>query len=138
MNANEYIYIIQKMKKVSDKRKEQLVEYADIKYDMSKSDQRCVFTGLIIKTGCDFDIHHINGERENEHLVDRKYLFPCKRLYHNQYHDNSFNWLYRQEWYRGYLEFLKRGFPDLWDKEIYKPVRSGDMDMEWYFEQIEK
>jgi hypothetical protein len=119
------------MRKVSKKRAVELKEYSDIKKKiLSDGSLRCVFSGLPINS--DFDIHHINGERENEHLVDEQYLFPCLREYHTLYHNSTFKELIELEWYRGYLEFLKRYESSLWEKELYKPVKSGDKSLEWY------
>jgi hypothetical protein len=124
------------MKRISNKRKEQLSEYSTIKNDMMAYDKRCVFSGSLIKAGEDFDIHHINGERENEHLIDEQFLYPCKREYHTLYHSLSYDKLIDTAWYREFLSFLKRAHYDIWEKELYKPVKTGELSLESYMNLI--
>lgn len=118
------------MRKISKKREKELRAYSDIKETMKGMELRCVFSGIKI-TG-DFDIHHISGERENDHLVDEALLYPALREYHTLYHNSSFIKLIEMDWYREFLLFLKRAHPDLWEKELYKPVKSGDKGWVWY------
>lgn len=119
------------MRNISKKRAAQLIVYSDIKKNMSNNGNlRCVFSGRQIKG--DFDIHHINGERENESLYDEHFLFPCYREYHSLYHSLPFDKLIEFEWYVSFLEFLKRFDSLLWEKEVYKPVKSGLKSIVWY------
>jgi hypothetical protein len=125
------------MKKVSDKRRKQMREYNEVKKELFLADLktgklRCFLSNnpiripeemigeddnILIKI---IDIHHITGERENEHLYDKEIMRPVIRHYHTQYHSLSTDKLLREWWYRDYLRRISVSHPDLYAKEIYK------------------
>ena len=66
------------------------------------------------------DVHHITGERENEHLYDKEIMKPVIRYYHTQYHSLSMDKLLREWWYRDYLGRISTSHPNLYAKELNK------------------
>ena len=125
------------MKKISDKRRKQIKEYNEVKKELFLADLkagklRCFLSNnpmripeeikedddnALIKI---IDVHHITGERENEHLYDRNIMKPVIRFYHTQYHSLPVDKLLREWWYRDYLRRISITHPELYLKELNK------------------
>lgn len=91
------------MRRISLKRKEQLKQYNKAKQELFLDDLKagklfCFFSNIRIRIpeemrdepddilSAMIEVHHINGERENEHLFDREQMKPVIRTYHSMYH----------------------------------------------------
>ena len=118
------------MKKVSAKRQKQYKTYYNIKNEMLKNNiynMYCFLCGgkINIPPNLDnegqlkcFEIHHIEGERENHHLIDENILRPVHLKCHREYHSKS---VYHIKWFPRYLNYLKlNNYQKLFIKETDK------------------
>ena len=125
------------MRRISKKRESQHKEYDRVKKELFLEDFKnnklvCFLSNLPMRIPEEIDkdddkevmkildIHHIEGERENDHLYDREILKPVIRNYHTMYHSFTVEQLLRYEWYHKYLNRIKNSHPNLYDKEMNK------------------
>ena len=125
------------MRRISLKRKEQLKQYNKAKQELFLDDLKagklfCFFSNIRIRIPEEMrdepddilasmiEVHHINGERENEHLFDMEQMQPVIRTYHSMYHSLPSKALLKLSWYQGYLSRIKISHPDLYEKEMTK------------------
>lgn len=78
------------------------------------------------------EVHHLNNERENQHLYDENVLVPCYRGYHTMYHSYSVEQLIKEPWYASFLERLKNKNKDIYLKEMRKHLKANLITIEEY------
>lgn len=115
------------MKQISDKRKQRLVLYSKLKKEIGISQRysmKCFFCGEKIKIPIDcenptefFDLHHIYGEKENDHLINPEEVATAHRKCHNEYHDMP---IAKIKWWNKYLFKLANSNLRLYKKELNK------------------
>lgn len=129
------------MKKISNKRKKQLTLYQEKKKEMfliplKQGKLKCFLSNTPIRIPTELkgesddilmsmiEIHHIEGERENEHLYDPEIMQPVLRYYHTLYHNTPIEKLMMLNWFQDYMLRIKIKYPKLWQKELDKLLRS--------------
>lgn len=78
----------------------------------------CFFTGEGLPANYN-KFHHLKG-RKGQYLTNKKYIVPALDEPHLNYHDLSVKKLKTFDWYEVFLSNLKKGFPDLYEKELLK------------------
>lgn len=106
------------MRKVSTKRQTENRQYQKVKQELEKElklsgEWCCFFSGIPFPdyaTWKDVTFHHVNG-RENDLLIDKRYLRPVLDKYHTQdegWHSKPLSHLKSLWWFNGFLERLKK------------------------------
>lgn len=135
------------LKKISSKRSKENKEYLLIKKDIrlemiyEPKKRKCVFCNNDVKYDNinDFDIHHINKERNNYHLYDKKYLYPSHRNCHTIYHSfDSYRLINNISWYRDYVKRLRSIEYDLYLKELRKLLKASIITIKTYNDEANK
>lgn len=132
------------MKKVSDKRRQQLKRYMEYKYKLFHVPKnrrlKCFLSNNLLHYDnierCFIgDIHHLDG-REEDKLNDYKDVVPVIRKYHTMIHSMSVEQLLKTSWYYGFLNRLKNKDTDLWKKEILKQYKAGIITLDEYINRV--
>lgn len=115
------------MRNISSKRKKRLILYSKLKSEIAQKNKfkmKCFFCGEKIEIPIDceepkdyFDLHHIYGEKENDHLINPEEVATVHRKCHNEYHDTSWTKIL---WWNRYIFKLANTNPELYKKELKK------------------
>ena len=92
--------------------------------DADPGKTNCVFCGRSILGPADH--HHTEG-REGDNLCDAKKLYRAHRKCHNEYHHSSVSSLLGCEWYKSFLRRIEIELPEVYNREIRRIEKSGNI-----------
>ena len=133
------------IKKHSERRKKQVDIYHQEKIKLltrPHTDQlRCFISDTPLRYNKEkgmfvADLHHLDGKEEKLLLDFDDNIVIVKRRFHGMVHDFHILLLLETEWHEGFLLRLKHKRIDLWEKELYKQVKSHLITIEEYNELI--
>ena len=107
-----------RIKPVATKRQAQLRAYDRVRNEIEnelkrKGEWKCFFSGYPLDPELKAEYHHLRG-KENELLIEKDFLVPALREYHQKYHDVPFSKLKNEWWWDGFMQRLKEKDENLW------------------------
>ena len=129
------------MRRVSLKRERELAIYRDTKKrlflePLKKGELTCFLSNKPIRIPLELrdedddillsmlSVHHIEQEKENEHLYDPEIMKPVLPYYHTIYHNTPIQKLMILSWFKDYMKRIEITHPKLWQKEMRKLEKS--------------
>jgi hypothetical protein len=113
------------MRQATSKRRKRLLLYSALKKEIGRNNRynmKCFFCNekINIPIDCEnatefFDLHHIYGEKENEHLINPEEVATVHRKCHEEYHNYP---IHKIKWWNAYIFRLAHNNARLYEKEI--------------------